>query len=107
MNKIYINSIFAKKSQYGIKLTGKADDIIKEIEQHTNFKGYVNLEIKERKEPGRHGQTHYLTVDPYLPFDPAEKPTNSEGTIIAEAVKAKREEPKNNTLDLPEDDLPF
>lgn len=71
-NTIYINSIKAKRSKYGVKLTGKAEDIIKEIQEHTNSKGYINLELKERRTEGKYGETHSVTVDTWEPKSPHE-----------------------------------
>lgn len=63
--KIYINGMYCKKSQYGIKITGKADKIIEQIQANTNEKGYINLELKERRQPDENGNTHYVQVDTY------------------------------------------
>jgi hypothetical protein len=66
-DKIYFNGVFIKKGKYGLKLTGKSADIIAEIQKHTNSKGYLNLELNERKEADKNGNTHYLTVDTWEP----------------------------------------
>lgn len=68
---IYINGTKLKKSNFGIKLSGKTEDFIAQLKAITNEKGYFNLEIKERKEAGKYGDTHYMIVDEYVP---AEKP---------------------------------
>jgi hypothetical protein len=64
--KIYIKAS-VKKSKYGIKLSGKAEDVIKQIKENTNEKGYFNWNISERKEQGKYGETHYVTVDTWQP----------------------------------------
>lgn len=64
---IYINGAYCKKKNYGIGISGKASDLIAEIQKHTNSKGYIRLELKERKEPDKNGNTHYLIVDTYEP----------------------------------------
>ena len=63
----YINSIRGKQSNYGIKLSAKAADLIAEIQKNTNSKGYINIEIKERKQPDNYGNTHYAVLDTYEP----------------------------------------
>jgi len=63
--KIYIKTVKAKESQYGIKLSFKADELIKQIQENTNEKGYINLELKKRKDADKHGNTHYVEVDTY------------------------------------------
>jgi hypothetical protein len=62
---IYFNSLSGKRGKYGIRISGNADKVIEEIRKHTNAKGYINLEVKERREEGKYGQTHYVVVDTY------------------------------------------
>lgn len=64
---IYFNGFSAKKSKYGIKLSGKVENIIDELNKHVNSKGYINLEITERKEVGKYGETHSVKVDTWEP----------------------------------------
>ena len=63
----YINGIKLKKTNYAIKFSGKTEDFISQLQAITNSKGYFNLEIKERKETGKYGDTHYMIVDEYNP----------------------------------------
>lgn len=63
----YINSVRLKASQYGIKFSGKTEDVIRQLQEITNEKGYFNLEIKQRKEPSQYGETHYIVVDEFKP----------------------------------------
>lgn len=76
-------SINGKESKYGIKLSGKADKVIEEIRKHTNEKGYINLEILKRKEPGKYGETHYVKVDTWEP------PAREKGIPYKETEDAK------------------
>jgi nicotinate-nucleotide pyrophosphorylase len=64
---IYFNGLRGKQGNYGIKLSGKADEIIEEIRKHQNSKGYINLEVKQRKEADKYGNTHYVVVDTFEP----------------------------------------
>ena len=77
-NTIYINSIKAKRSKYGVKLTGKAEDIIKDIQANTNSKGYINWELKERRTAGKYGETHSVTVDTWQPTKGAQAAKDSD-----------------------------
>jgi len=63
----YINGVKVKKTQYSIKFSGKTEEFIQQIQEVTNEKGYFNLEIKERREPDKFGNTHYVQVDEYKP----------------------------------------
>lgn len=65
--KIYVNKVSVKTGKYGLKLSGKSEDVIKQIQQHTNEKGYFNWDINPRKEPGKYGETHSVTVNTWEP----------------------------------------
>jgi hypothetical protein len=90
----YINGTKLKKTNFSIKLSGKTEDFINQLQAITNEKGYFNLEIKERKEVGKYGDTHYLVVDEYVP---AEKP----------AINGSTYERKYNSIVKDDQDLPF
>ena len=63
----YINNIKIKQSKFGLKMSGNFDKFVVELKQHLNDKGYFNLEIEERKEIGKYGETHSVTVDEWKP----------------------------------------
>lgn len=65
----YINNIKIKQGKFGLKMSGNLDKLVEELRQHTNEKGYFNLEIKERKEVGKYGESHSVTVDEWKPND--------------------------------------
>jgi bisphosphoglycerate-dependent phosphoglycerate mutase len=73
-DKIYFNGFGGiKKSTYGVKLSGKAEKLIEAINSATNEKGYVNLELLEKKDGAdKYGNTHYMIVDQFIPK--SEKP---------------------------------
>lgn len=98
-NPIYFNSIRGKSGKYGIKLTGKAQDIIEEIQKHTNAKGYINLELKERRSEGKYGETHYVVVDTYA----GQQEQREQPAPPPPASQQGWTEPAGNS----EDDLPF
>ena len=71
MATIYINGVKLKKSKFGIKFSGKTQELIEQLKANTNDKGYFNFEICERKEAGKFGETHYIKVDEYKPEEKA------------------------------------
>lgn len=64
--KTYVK-VSVKPGKYGLKLSGKADEVIKQIQEHTNDKGYFNWDINPRKEVGKYGDTHTVTVNDWKP----------------------------------------
>lgn len=65
--KIYCNAIRIKESKFGMKVSIKVDEFKQFVDLHANDKGFVNLEIKKRKEPGKYGDTHYAELDTWKP----------------------------------------
>jgi hypothetical protein len=62
MEKTYFNSLKGKKTKYGIRIFGPVDEVINEIMRHEK-RGWINLELLERREPDKNNCTHYLKVD--------------------------------------------
>jgi hypothetical protein len=64
--KIYLKSS-AKRvtTQYGelLRVGFKADDMIAFCREHANERGYVNLNISERREESKFGDTHSVSLD--------------------------------------------
>ncbi len=56
----------------------KATDLTEFIAQHTNERGYVNLTVKERREEGRYGDTHTVTLDTWVATPKAAPITESD-----------------------------
>lgn len=63
----YINSIKVKQGKFGLKVSGKVEDIIAELKANQNDKGYINLDFNPRKQPGKYGESHNVTVDEWKP----------------------------------------
>ena len=40
---------------------------IEKLQQYANEKGYVNVTMSKRKEPGQYGDTHYFTLNEWNP----------------------------------------
>lgn len=68
---IYLNNISLKEKEIGdfsiIQFSGKASEVIKQILEHQNEKGYFNFDICSRKEVGQYGDTHYMKVNNFEP----------------------------------------
>lgn len=97
--KIYCGNGKQIKTQYGdlMKLSLTAEDVQKLQENLDN--GWVNVAIKQRREPSAGGMTHYLEVDTW-------KPEPREGGSAPKAA-AKKAEPAENIEDISAEDLPF
>lgn len=95
--KTYINGVFIKESKYGIKMSIKTETFCEQIKALANEKGYVNIEIKPRKEVDKNGNSHYAELDTWQP-DKAK----TTAQVTKEAVKADKVE-DNEMID----DLPF
>ena len=40
---------------------------LEKLQQYANEKGYVNMTMSKRKEPGQYGDTHYFTLNDWKP----------------------------------------
>lgn len=69
--KIYIWN--GKQSKYGIRLSFSRKDL-ETMQANLSEKGYINLNLNERKEVGKYGETHSMTVDTWVP---TQKPTTN------------------------------
>lgn len=63
----YINKVKLRETRFSMKMSGKTEDFINQLQEITNEKGYFNLEIKKRKQASEYGDTHYLQVDEWKP----------------------------------------
>ncbi len=96
--KIYVGNGKKITTQYGdlMKLSLTAEDDEKMQANMSN--GWINLNVKERREPSAGGMTHYLEVDTWKPN--ADKAGGSDA-----APKAAKPAPTKE--DLQPEDLPF
>lgn len=65
MEKIYCGNGRAGETKFGkmLKLSFREEDIKK---LHDNLKdGWVNVDVKKRREPSKGGMTHYLEVNTF------------------------------------------
>ncbi len=68
--KTYLKcSAKARTTTHGemINIGVKSTDLIAFAQAHTNERGYVNLTVSQRKEPGKYGDTHSVALDTFEP----------------------------------------
>jgi len=67
MSKTYIDGASCKaiNGQYGefFNISFNAERLM----QYANEKGYINVTMSKRKEPGQYGDTHYFTLNDWKP----------------------------------------
>lgn len=104
--KIYCGNGRTVKTSYGnlLKLSFSEDDLKKLVANLSN--GWVNADVKERRNPSEKGVTHYLIVDNWKPegggITDAEIVTESKDEKMKrEAIAARK------VLDESGQDLPF
>ena len=76
----------------------KVEDLIAFANQHVNDRGFINLEILPRREPGRFGDTHSVVLDDFRPT-----PRNGETTT----ARGDRAPVSRHSEPLTDDDIPF
>ena len=98
MEKIYAEGLFAKRNEKApefvvCNLSIKADDFMQFLEENTNEKGYVNLQVLKSKDKG----TLYAVLDTFEPK------ASTASTEIKKAVKKQDNDPfqNGNSGDLP------
>ncbi|PIE85180.1 hypothetical protein CSA08_03490 [Candidatus Gracilibacteria bacterium] len=65
---------------------------LEKLQQYANDKGYVNMTMSKRREPGQYGDTHYFTLNEYNPEN-----SNSDN----------KSSPKSSDSDISVEDVPF
>lgn len=67
MSKTYIEGASCKavNGQFGefFNISFNAEKLM----QYANEKGYINVTMSKRKEPGQYGDTHYFTLNDWKP----------------------------------------
>jgi hypothetical protein len=71
---VYINALRCKKTQYGTKISINVEKFIEELKSHQNDRGYVNIEIKEKKAPDQYGYNAFAVLDTWKPNKDAVQP---------------------------------
>ena len=98
MEKIYAEGLFAKRNEKApefvvCNLSIKADDFMQFLEENTNEKGYVNLQVLRSKDKG----TLYAVLDTFEPK------ASTAPTQAKKSVKTQTNDPfqNGNSGDLP------
>lgn len=50
-----------------LKLSFKVEELAAFVRENKNERGYINLIVAERREPGRYGDTHTVYLDEWKP----------------------------------------
>ena len=93
-NKTYVGNAKTITTAYGdlLKISMTSEDISKLQSNLDN--GWINLVVKQRREPSKGGMTHYLEVDNW-------KPDNAKGSTRPTETKPPETQPGF------EQDMPF
>ena len=67
--KVYIGMAKSIETKYGkmLKVSIHQEDVAKLVEEASQNNGWVNLALKERREPSERGWTHFFEVDRWKP----------------------------------------
>ncbi len=70
--KLYVPKSSAREKQFDsggsiIRLSFHAATLVEFVKNHTNEKGWINLNVSERREVSQHGDTHSVSLDTWKP----------------------------------------
>ncbi len=68
---------------------------LEKLQQYANEKGYVNMTMSKRKEPGQYGDTHYFTLNDW---NPEWQTSNNQ---------SNNSNQQDNSSDISVEDIPF
>lgn len=67
MAKTYIDGTSCKAINWQFGEFFNMSFNIEKLQQYANEKGYVNMTMSKRKEPGQYWDTHYFTLNEWTP----------------------------------------
>ena len=70
---------------------------VEKLQQYVNEKGYVNMTMSKRKEPGQYWDTHYFVLNEW----------NPEWWNTSTPVQNSTNNTSDNTWDISVEDIPF
>ena len=73
---------------------------IEKLQQYANEKGYVNVTMSKRKEPGQYGDTHYFTLNDW-------KPEGGDNNYSNNTQETKASSNNDKAWDISVEDIPF
>lgn len=91
--KNYTIGFNIKSQKYGLRVGINVPLFVKWLEENQNERGYCNINIQERKQMGKYGETHWAALDTWQP-DSTKKNEEPEQSGMAETTSQP-------------DDLPF
>jgi hypothetical protein len=50
-----------------LNISVKVEELVRFAREHANSKGYINLTVSRRREPGTYGDTHSVLLDTWEP----------------------------------------
>jgi len=70
--KTFINGLFIRQKQFDnggsiIKIDIDVNALTKQLEQLRNAKGFVSIDLKERRQKADNGLTHYAELNTFIP----------------------------------------
>jgi hypothetical protein len=93
-DKVYLNGLWLKRRKFAdggavLKVSVLVDKFVADLQKHKKADGFVNFDIKARKEAKENGETHYAVLDTFVPES---KKSSSEPVTASAPVAAS--EPK-------------
>ena len=67
MSKTYIDGSSCKAIQGQFGEFYNISFNLEKLQEYANEKGYVNMTMSKRREPGQYGDTHYFTLNDWKP----------------------------------------
>lgn len=92
MAKTYIDGTSCKAVNWQFGEFFNISFNIEKLQQYANEKGYVNVTMSKRKEPGQYWETHYFTLNEWNPewnnsnSNPSSKNNDSNWEISVEDI---------------------
>ena len=108
MPTTYVPKSSAKErtGQFGsfLAIGFEAKALIEFIQANTNSRGYFNITVSKRKQPGDRGDTHSVALDT---FEPNRGGGESRPSAPQPAPAPRQQPPEEEGCQKPKDDLPF
>jgi len=95
-NKIYVGGGKVVNGNFGLfhRISFNKKDL-ETMLNNLNSKGYINLNMNERREPSQYGQTHSLVIDTWEPTNSQEPKNNPQPNLHAQTFVTPLKEAQN------------
>ena len=94
-DKNYIKGIQIKEGKFDLRIGLNLKTFFEDLSKIQNDKGYANVLIVKKKEPGKYGETHYCVENQWKPEN------QSVGKTEQTAYKSNQEVEEDTSQDLP------